>query len=270
MGKKSNATRGDLRSGTIGVGGSPSNVVLLCCLPISSCCPRLLWFGVLVLAMGVGAAARGADSTAQPTGEYGPAAALAFARSYRGEAHKPAEEICYPGAVGVPLADCENIIPMTETLWTPQQLASDFKQRMAVLPVAERKQGIIVLLKTERCAPKAMRACTTTTAALEKRATPLAGEFLIYGVLLKPRDGDVPAGSLPIETGTEAWKNEAAGKYGFKQGPGATLAFIDPRSGVIFDRTNAVLLHLMDGAFEASGGATPALHDKLTEILDWL
>ncbi|MEJ1972167.1 MAG: hypothetical protein WDM96_06765 [Lacunisphaera sp.] len=108
------------------------------------------------------------------------------------------------------------------------------------------------------------------TSALEKRSTPLAAEFLIYGVLLKPRDHDVPAGTLKIETGADAWKNDAAGEYFFKQGPGATLAFVDPGSGAMFDHTNAVLLHLTDEVFSAAGGATPDLHDKLIEILDQL
>ena len=61
------------------------------------------------------------------------------------------------------------------------ELAADFRERMAGLPEKERKRGIIVMLKTERCCTKEFRACTVTTAALEKRAAPLASEFLIYG-----------------------------------------------------------------------------------------
>jgi hypothetical protein len=53
----------------------------------------------------------------------------------------------------------------------------------------------------------------------------LVGEFLIYGVQIKPRDGDIPPGSLAIETGADAWKNKAVGEYRFEQGPGATLVF---------------------------------------------
>lgn len=229
---------------------------------------KLFWLGVLAVASGV--SGHGDEGPEKPAEKYGPAAAVAFARGYRGEGYKPQAELCYPDAVGVPFADCENIIPLTENLWTPQQLSADFRRRMAALPPAERKRGIIVLLKTERCAPKIMRACTTTTAALEKRSTPLAAEFLIYGVLLRPRDHDVPAGTLKIETGADAWKNDAAGQYFFKQGPGATLAFIDPNSGAMFDHTNAVLLNLIDVDFQASGGVTPVLHEKLAEILEQL
>ena len=116
---------------------------------------------------------------------YGPAAALKFAEEHRGDAYLPKEMYCYPGAVGVPFAECENIIPMTSQLWTPAQIAADFNDRMKALPEKERKRGIIVLLKTERCATKAARLCTNTTAALEKRSTPLAGEFLIYGALAR-------------------------------------------------------------------------------------
>ncbi|HEX2855753.1 MAG TPA: hypothetical protein VHO24_21130 [Opitutaceae bacterium] len=200
--------------------------------------------------------------------KYGPAAALAFARGYRGEALAPGQLYCYPDAKGVPFADTENIIPLTASLWTPAQLAADFNRRMADLPPPERKRGIVVLLKTERCAPKAMRACTVTTAALEKRATPLVGQFLVYGVLLKPRDNDVPAGSLKIETGGEAWKNNAAGEYAFKQGPGATLAFLNPADGAVLGITHALALKLTEADFTKNGGQAPLLHAKLQEVLD--
>ncbi|MBC7366977.1 MAG: hypothetical protein H7343_09245 [Undibacterium sp.] len=197
----------------------------------------------------------------------GPAAALAFARGYRGESYVPKVMSCYPDAVGVPYADCENIIPMTRSLWTPEQLSEDFRQRMAGVPVAGRKKGIIVILKTERCAPKGLRACTVTTAALEKRATPLAAEFLIYGVLLKPRDHDEPAGSLKIETGPDAWKNDVAAEYQFKQGPGATLGFINAATGQKIDRTDAMELDLTERNFVKNEGRTPKLHEKLKAIL---
>jgi len=199
----------------------------------------------------------------------GPAAALAFARSFRGEVFRPDDLTCYPDAEGIPFADCENIIPMSATLWTPRQLVLDFHRRVDSLPPSERALGIIVLLKTERCATKAMRACTVTTAALEKRSTPLAGKFLVYGVLLKPRDGDRPPGSLRIETGEDAWKNEAAGKYLFHQGPGATLAFVDPytNSGRMFDHIDAAELQLTEESFTREDGRTPGLEEKLREIL---
>src|ERR1041384_1092615 len=145
----------------------------------------VLW---LAMALPLFAATAPDPSVAEP--KYGPAAALAFAQHYRGEAYTPNTQYCWPDAVGVPFADCENIVPMTATLWTPKQIRADFQRRMAALPASERKKGIIVMLKTERCAPKAFRGCTVTTAALEKRSSPLAAEFLIYGALLKPRDHD--------------------------------------------------------------------------------
>jgi hypothetical protein len=222
------------------------------------------WFLFSIVTILYGVAAEQPKS-AEP--KYGPAAALAFARSYRGEAYVPDVRYCYPDAVGVPFADCENIIPMTRSLWTPAQLSADFKQRMAGLPEAERKKGIIVILKTERCAPKGLRACTVTTAALEKRATPLAAEFLIYGVLIKPRDHDEPAGSLKIETGPDAWKNDVAGEYQFKQGPGATLGFIDAATGKKIDRSDASTLKLTERDFTKNEGRTPLLHAKLQDIL---
>ncbi len=204
---------------------------------------------------------------AEDAEKYGPAAALDFSRSYRGEAYKPDELTCYPEAVGVPFADCENIIPMNASLWTPEQLSADFHRRMATLPPHERKKGIIVLLKTERCAPKAVRFCTTTTAALEKRSTPLAAEFLIYGVLLKPRDRDIPPGSLKIETGSDAWKNDVAGEYRFRQGPGATVAFLHPADGSLVDCTDAARLGLSERKFHQNAGRTPELHVMLQTVL---
>ncbi len=203
--------------------------------------------------------------------KYGPLAALEFAGGYKGEVYKPNTLYCYPDAVGVPFGDCENIIPMHATLWTPKQIRADFERRMAALPEAERKQGIIVILKTERCAPKSLRACTVATAALEKRATPLAGDFLIYGLVIKPRDEERNsaelAGTIKIETGIDAWKNDAAGEYKFKQGPGATLAFLSPVDGSLIVRTDATALRLTETEFQKNQGKTPMLHAKLTEVL---
>lgn len=198
--------------------------------------------------------------------KYGPAAAVAFARSFRGEVFKENTLHCWPDAKGVPFADCEHIIPITANLWTPKQIAADFRRRMAELPMGERKKGIIVLLKTERCATKTLRACTVTTSALEKRTTPLASEFAIYGLLLVPRDKDNPPGSLKIETGVNAWKNDAAGEYQFKQGPGATVAFLRP-DGSLIERSDAMLLGLSEKEFLKNEGRTPKLHAKLEQVL---
>jgi len=201
--------------------------------------------------------------------DTGPAAALKFAMSYRGPTYVPGVVQCYPDAEGIPFSDTKNIIPMTAALWTPAELAADFKLRMAGVSGKDRKRGIIVMLKTERCCTKEFRACTVTTAALEKRASPLVAEFLIYGVWIKPRDGDNPPGSRKIEKGSEAWKNDAAGKYGFEQGPGATLAFIDPVDGSIIGRTDALRLGLFEKEFVANQGRAPKLDAKLEEML-WL
>jgi hypothetical protein len=201
------------------------------------------------------------------TEPYGPTAALNFARSFRGEVYTANTLHCWPDAKGVPFADCENIIPMGANLWTPKQIVADFQRRMAELPPEQRKKGIIVMLKTERCATKSLRACTVTTSALEKRATPLAGEFAIYGLLIKPRDNDNPPGSLKIETGVDAWKNDAAGEYQFKQGPGATIAFLDPQSAKQIEHTDASKLGLSEREFIKNEGRTPKLHAKLQEVL---
>lgn len=231
---------------------------------------KTAFFRLFAVGLAFGTLVASAPIHGEESGKYGPSAALAFSRSYRGPVFKPDEQTCYPNAVGIPFADCENIIPLKESMWTPQQISADFRRRMEALPPTERKKGIIVLLKTERCASREIRLCSTTTAALEKRATSLAAEFLIYGVLLKPRDLDNPPGTLKIENGADAWKNDAAGEYLFKQGPGATLAFLDPADGSLLDHTNAMLLKLTEESFARQAGHTPELHTKLREILSQL
>lgn len=213
--------------------------------------------------------ARGTTETAPPKSAdvYGPAAALAFDELYRGDCCKPGDLHCYPNAKGVPFADCANIIPMTDSLWTPAQLCADFQMRMKAIPARDRKRGIIVMLKTERCATKAARACTITTAVLEKRSTPLVAQFLVYGVQIKPRDGDTPPGSLPIETGADAWKNQAAGEYRFTQGPGATIVFLNPGDGAKVATSNATALNLLETNFVKNQGRTPELQQMLQDVL---
>jgi len=202
--------------------------------------------------------------------KYGPDAALKFALSFRGQRYVAGARNCYPDAKGIPFSDTENIIPMNESLWTPLELATDFTRRMTSLPEKDRKRGIIVILKTERCCTKLFRACTVATAALEKRATPLAAEFLIYGAWIKPRDGDKPPGSLKIETGADAWKNDAVRAYGFEQGPGATLVFINPADASKLERTDALRLGLFEKEFIANGGRTPKLDALLGKVLQEL
>jgi hypothetical protein len=202
--------------------------------------------------------------------DYGPAAALRFADSYRGAAYIPGARQCYPDARGIPFSDTKNIFPMTASLWKPAQLAADFRQRMKDLPEKSRKRGIIVLLKTERCCTNGFRGCTDITAALEKRSTPLAADFLIYGVWILPRDGDDPPGTLTIETGENAWKNDAVKVYGFEQGPGATLAFIDPADGSTLGRTDALRLGMADEVFTANRGHAPKLDSELKRVLQQL
>jgi len=220
---------------------------------------------ILALASPISNASQAAAPS--PRDEYGPAAALQFELRYNGNCCELGALHCYPKAKGVPLADCVNIIPMTDSLWTPGQLCADFQRRMSTVAEGNRKKGIIVMLKTERCATKVARACTITTAALEKRSTPLVGEFLIYGVQIKPRDGDNPPGSLPIETGSDAWKNKAVGEYRFEQGPGATLVFLNPGDGSKIATTNAAALNLLEPIFVKNQGCTPELHRMLHDVL---
>jgi hypothetical protein len=198
--------------------------------------------------------------------DTGPTAALIFAMAYRGDTYVQGALHCYPGAKGIPFSDTGNIVPMTGLLWMPVELVADFQLRMAGKLERDRKRGIIVMLKTERCCTTEFRACTATTAALEKRASPLVADFLIYGAWIKPRDGDNPPGSLKIEQGSEAWKNNAAGCYRFKQGPGATLVFIDPVDASIIGRSDALKLGLTEPELLAKRGHTPKFDTKLKQI----
>ena len=198
---------------------------------------------------------------------YGPAAALRFAMRYRGDTCIPGAQNCYPDAIGIPFSETEHFIPMDAHLWRPEDIAADFRKRVVSLPPDGRKLGIIVVLKTERCATKELRACSVTTAALDKLSTPLVDRFLIYGLQLKPRDHDKPPGSLRIEVEPDEWKNEAAGTYMFRQGPGATIVFLNPINGAMLRITNAVEAHLTEKEFAAREGRTPELEEMLKEIL---
>jgi hypothetical protein len=200
----------------------------------------------------------------------GPAAAVAFELSYRVETCAPGQLQCYPDARGIPFSDTAHIIALSASLWTPSDLLADFQRRTRAETSRGRKRAILVLLKSERCATKEARFCSITTAALEKAATPLARDFEIYGVQLKPRDGEAHPGSKGIETGADAWKNEAAGVYGFVQGPGATLVFLDPRTGSRLARTDAFSLDLNEAAFLAHHGRVPKLEALMREVLERL
>src|SRR6185369_5745572 len=88
---------------------------------------------VCILVLAGGLSARGSAA------ETGPAAAVDFARGYRGEVYTANTLHCWPDAKGVPFADCEHITPMGPNLWTPKQIVADFQRRMANLPASERK-----------------------------------------------------------------------------------------------------------------------------------
>jgi hypothetical protein len=197
----------------------------------------------------------------------GPAAALAFEMRYRGEVCTPDVVQRYPEARGIPFTDTEHIIPMSSKLWTPAEVVADSRSRSALMPEKDRPKGIIVFLKTERCATKVARLCSVTTAALDRRSTPLLEQFAIYGLQIKPRDGDIPPGSHKIELGADAWKNDAACDYGFVQGPGATIVVLDPRDGAELIRTDALQMHLYESEFIANQGRAPELDAMLRKIL---
>lgn len=179
----------------------------------------------------------------------------------------PDVQYCYPDARGIPFSETKHIIPLDADLWRPVDIAADFTRRMETLPAAERKKGIVVIVKTERCATKMARLCSIKTAVFEKAATPLVHSFALYGLQLKPRDGDSPPGSKKIEIGLDDWKNEAAGVYRFVQGPGATIVVLDPADGSEVAHTDAIAMHLYEAEFAALNGRTPYLEEFLSAAL---
>src|SRR5687767_12909966 len=120
-----------------------------------------------------------ASCTIIEAADIGPEAALRFAERYRGDEFVEDAQYCYPKAKGIPFSDTPGIIQMHASLWRPSEIIADFRRRMEGIESRSKKKGIIVVLKTERCASKPARLCSVTTAALEKQSTPLVSEFLI-------------------------------------------------------------------------------------------
>jgi len=223
------------------------------------CCSKSIWFARLALiaagvsftfphradaqALPVVAADR---STQKPT-EEGPSAALAFEKRFRrdNDAGKP-----------VPLEECQNIRPLTENFWSKKQVLSDFEQCRT-----EGQIGAIVIVKTEYCCDDS-RLCAVTTACMERKSTPLIGQFRIYAAWIK---------NSPDHQGGKRnqWDQAVIEEYGFNQGPGARIAVMVPKSDGKMAQwfSTASDLRLSSEDLDRNLGRTPELERFLAKAV---
>jgi hypothetical protein len=203
----------------------------------------------------------------------GPEAALALEKSQRGDEtnEKARRRMSYrmdksknflPAANPIMLEGLQNIVPLTPTLWDMQHVIEDFEANSN----GEQK-GIVVFLKTEFCHRNAGRLCSVTTAALEKRSTPLLRQFRVYGAWIKELalEHIAPEDVPKIVT----WHDNLINTYGFKQGPGARVVVLVKRADGqwVQAASNAQELGLYISEFEANGGKTPGLENLLQSAL---
>ena len=116
------------------------------------------------------------------------------------------------------------------------------------------------VLKTEYCHQNNFRGCAVTTAAFEKRATPLIKNFRVYAAwveLLNPDREKV--------AGMQKWLNEVRDFYDFDQGPGANVFIFVP--GRPRENSDALRLGLSETEFETNGGRVPKLEAWLKSFL---
>lgn len=203
---------------------------------------------------------RAEDGPAQSEGE-GPIAALNFERSTRGP-KGTSGRYSYPEARPVSFAETAHIVPMSESLWTMKQVVDDFNKNRTPEQVAA-----IIVVKTEFCCTNRFRGCAVVTAAMEKYATPKLKKFRIYGAWIKnPKAYPAGADSEAIAA-KEAWDADVEAEYGFEQGPGATIVFLDPATGTAL-RTDAVKMELYMDKFEERQGQTPMLDAAIDKALE--
>jgi hypothetical protein len=187
-------------------------------------------------------------ATGQRTDE-GPSAALAFEKSFRSE---------NDDGKAVPLDACQNIRQLTEGFWTKKHVLTDFKQFHT-----EGQVGAIVIIKTEFCCDGS-RLCAVTTACMEKKSTPLIGQFRVYAAWIK-NSPDHKAGRR------NQWDQAVIDEYGFIQGPGARIVVMVPTfDGKMYQWfSNASDLGLSVADFESNHGRTPELERFLAEAVKY-
>ncbi len=182
----------------------------------------------------------------------GPNAALEFEKSFRDlENAKKSKPI--------QLQQCENITELTKELWSKEHVLADFEENRTPDQI-----GVIVFLKTEYCC-RGSRLCAVTTACMEKKSTPLVGQFRVYAGWIKNNVDH------PKEEWSE-WDKEVIKEYGFVQGPGARVVVMLPLDdGEIHEsRSTATKLGFGKKTFEKHEGETPKLKNWLEDALTHL
>ena len=184
----------------------------------------------------------------------GPAAALAFDKSYRDpqgntDKDKP-----------IPFSDTKHIILMNKDLWSQKQIIEDFKKNKT-----EGQVAIAVIVKTEYCCDNEYRACAVTTAAFEKFSAPEIKKLRVYGAWIK-NDAACSVPGLDSRQAKTNWDSAVIREYAFQQGPGATIMFIDPGTGKTV-RTDAQKMGLYQTVFDKANGETPILQKKIEDVL---
>jgi hypothetical protein len=198
------------------------------------------------------------------TPDEGPEAALAFLRASRGDIVDPSSQrmpytdsgkgMKYPESFPVPIAGLRNIVAMTPQIWTPEQLMIDFEKNKTPEQI-----GFIVFLKTEYCSQNAFRGCAVTTAAFEKRTTPLLKRFRVYGAWVEHLN---PDREIP---GHDEWLDEVRNFYDFDQGPGANIYIFIP--GKPLASSDAYQLGMSETEFETNGGRALKLESWLQSLI---
>lgn len=164
----------------------------------------------------------------------GPAAALKFHLSWLG---RP-----------IPLNNLQNITPLNQKLWTPDQVLVDFENTRQSDQV-----GAIVFIKSEICHKNTFQPCHVTTAAFEKESTPLLDKFKIYGAWVRTNPQQQTAE-------WKEWEKKLEQAYGFKMGPGARVVVLIPdKDKYLMSASDAQSLNLLDKPFRRNGGRTPEL-----------
>ena len=189
-----------------------------------------------------------ADEQAADVETEGPAAALAFEKSFREKDRRKSKPVRFE--------DCQNITPLTTEMWSTEHVLCDFEVNRTPEQI-----GVIVILKTEYCC-KGTRLCAVTTAVMEKKGSPLVGQFRIYAAWIK---------NNPDQKGDDwkEWHQKMIDEYEFEQGPGARVVAIVPKESgdPMISKSNATKLGFSRKTFEKNKGYAPKFDQFLKSAI---
>ena len=168
------------------------------------------------------------------TGE--PTPAFAFDATYREKGRAP-----------IPPSDLQRVTQMTPDLWRTDDLIAHFRRHATA-----EQRAIAVVIKTEYCCGNAHRPCAITTAVMEK------GQPQLKPYIAWIKHADATLADPTARDKKAAWDKQLIDAYDFRQGPGATIVLIDPKTGRRL-RTDAAEMKLTRWHFDVSRGQTPTL-----------